>query len=80
MKQQLRIRNGLIDQLMEQMAFTEDSQMAVVLNVAIPEVQGLREGAPASWDTIMRVAVLAGKKFDATGIAEPTGPGRINAA
>lgn len=70
-KQHLRIREGVIDDLMRRMSFVDDAQMAIVLNVENDDVQQLRDGKPASWDVIMRVAVLAGKQYDASGIVEP---------
>lgn len=71
MRSKMRVRKGLLDQMKESMKLTTDSQLAVVLDETVEGVEKLRDGAPVSWATALRIAALRGLEFDATEIVEP---------
>lgn len=70
MHQKLRVRPGLLDTMKTNMNLTTDDQLAVALDVSLEDLDHLRAGHPVTWVTIMRIAALLGKPFDARGIVE----------
>lgn len=60
----LRLRDGVIDQIMADRNLKNDKQVAAILGVDLCELSQMRDGAPISRAMALHVATVQGTNFD----------------